>query len=175
MNGIRRSSLPACILAAVLLAISFACLAAEETVLQPKGGWLVAVFPLEDLSASEETRGLGEKIAAALADGLARSGKVRVVERLRLQKILEEVNSGSSGRPDEQAAVRAGRLLGANALVLGSFQIFRDSVRIRVRVVKTETAEILSTGKGTGKFARLREIEEKLTADVLLQLSSRIP
>jgi curli biogenesis system outer membrane secretion channel CsgG len=48
-------------------------------------------------------------------------------------------------------------------------------VKINIRVVKTETGEILSTGKGAGKFARLREIEEKLTADVLLQLSSRIP
>jgi curli biogenesis system outer membrane secretion channel CsgG len=175
LNGIRRSSFLACLLAAVLLAGSLACHAAEETVLQPKGGWLVVVFPLEDLSASEETRGLGETIAAALTDGLARSGKIRVVERSRLRKILEEVNSGSSGQPDEHAAVRAGRLLGANALALGSFLKFRDSVKINIRVVKTETGEILSTGKGAGKFARLREIEEKLTADVLLQLSSRIP
>ncbi len=175
MNGIRRSSFLTCILAAVLLAGSFACPAAEETALKPKGDWMVAVFPLEDLSASEETRGLGEKIAAALTDGLARSGKVQVVERSRLQKILEELNSSPSGRSDKHAAVRAGRLLGANAVVLGSFHKYGDSFRVSVRVVKTETAEILCTGKGTGKFTRLREIEDKLTADVLLQLLSRIP
>ncbi|HOI73299.1 MAG TPA: CsgG/HfaB family protein [Syntrophales bacterium] len=175
MNGTRRASCLIYILAAVLLVGSFACHAAEETVRQPKGGWLVAVFPLEDLSASEETRGLGEKIAAALTDGFARSGKVRVVERSRLHEILKGMNPGVSGVPDERYAVRAGLLLGANAVVLGSFHKYRDSVRISVRVVKTETAEILSTGKGTGKFTRLRELEEKLTADVLLQLSSQIP
>jgi len=175
LNGIRRSTCLACILAVVLLTGAFACHAAGDTVLQQKGGWLIAVFPLEDLSASEETRGLGETIAAALTDGFARSGKVRVAERSRLQKILEELNSGASGQPDEQAAVRASRLLGANALVLGSFHKYGDSVRISIRVVKTETAETLSTGKSTGKFTRLRELEEKLTADVLLQLSSQIP
>ncbi|MGV8081053.1 MAG: CsgG/HfaB family protein [Syntrophales bacterium] len=175
MNGLRKSSCLMFILAAVLLAGSFACHAAEETALHPKGDWLVAVFPLEDLTASEDTRGLGTEIAATLTDGLARSGKVRVVERRRLQQILEELKLGASGHVDNQTAVRAGRLLGANALVLGSFLKFRDSVKINIRVVKTETGEILTTGRAAGKFSRLLDLEEKLTADLLSRLHSLIP
>lgn len=163
------------VLAAILLALVSTGQAATEASATTEGGWLVAVFPLEDLAASANTRGLGEEIATALTNGFARSGKVRVVERARLKRILEELHAGASGPADEHAAVRAGRLLGANTLVLGSFLKFRDSIKINVRVVKTETGEILSTGKVAGKFSRLPDLEEKLSTELLPRLHSQIP
>jgi curli biogenesis system outer membrane secretion channel CsgG len=164
-----------CLLAIALSVPVSASHAAQETSATVKGGWLVAVFPLENLAASEDTKGLGEEIAATLTDGFGRSGKVRVVERARLEKIMEELKLGTSGLTDEQSVIRAGRLLGANALVLGSVLKFGDSLKINVRVVKTETGEILSTGKVAGKFSRLPDLEEKLMTVLLPRLHSQIP
>lgn len=163
------------ILAALLWASASLVHAAPGTSPAAKNGWLIAVFPLEDLAASEETKGLGELIAATLTDGLARSGKVRVVERSQLKQILEELKLSASGLIDEQTATRAGKLLGANALLLGSFLKFRESVKINVRVVKTETGEILSTERVAGKFSELLDLEEKLASGILPRLHTHNP
>ncbi|MDI6726558.1 MAG: FlgO family outer membrane protein [Smithellaceae bacterium] len=163
------------LLAAVALAAATALPAASATPQAAKDGWLIAAFPLEDLAPAEETKGLGEEIAATLTDGFARSGKVRVVERKRLQTIMEEIKLSASGLVDERTAIQAGRLLGANALVLGSFLKFGDSVRINVRVVKTETGEIISTERAAGKFSALFDLAEKLAAGILPRLDSPNP
>lgn len=160
------------VLAAIFLAAATTLQAAPDTPPPAKNSWLIAIFPLEDLAPSEDTKGLGEEIAATLTDSLARSVNVRIVERKRLQPIMEELKLSASGLVDEQTAIKAGRLLGANALVLGSFLKFRDSIKINVRVVKTETGEILSTDKAAGKFSALFDLEEKLAASIAPRLDS---
>lgn len=162
-------------LLAVVLAAATPLPAAAATPPAAGEGWLIAAFPLEDLAPAEGTKGLGEEIAATLTDGLARSGKVRVVERKRLQLILEEIKMSAYGLVDERTAVQAGRLLGANALVLGSFLKFGDTVRINIRVVKTETGEVISTERAAGKFAALFDLAEKLAAGIVPRLESRAP
>ena len=161
------------LLAVMVLAAALPALCAEPP--PAKDGWLIAAFPLEDLAPAEGTKGLGEEIAATLTDGFARSGKVRVVERKRLQPILEEIKLSAYGLVDERTAIQAGRLLGANALVLGSFLKFGDSVRINVRVVKTETGEIMTTERASGKFSALFDLAEKLAAGILPRLHAPPP
>jgi len=163
------------ILIALLLASASLVHAASKTFPSTGNGWMVAVFPLEDLAASGETKGLGDEIAATLTDGLARSGKVRVVERWRLKQILDELKLSASGLIDDQTAVKAGKILGANALLLGSFVKFQSSVKINIRVVKTETGEILSTEKAAGPFSALFELEEKLAEGILPRLQTNKP
>jgi TolB-like protein len=165
------------VLLPAFLLLVFASLARADTgpPAAADAGWLLAVFALEDLAPSEDTKGLGEEIAATLTGGFARSGKVRIVERKRLRQILEELQLGNPGLVDERTAARAGRLLGANALVLGSFLKFRDSVRIHVRVVKTETGEILSTGRVSGKFSRLPDLEEEIATGILHGIQPQHP
>lgn len=173
MRGSRKRSSWICLPAVVLFLACAVCVQAAPGT--AKGGWLIAVFPLEDLAPSGVTKGLGEGIAATLTDGFARSGKVRVVERERLQRILEEMKLGGSGLVDERTAIRAGRLLGANALLLGSFLKFGDSVKINVRVVRTETGEVLSSERVSGKFSLLFELEEKLAEGFLPRLRPHSP
>jgi curli biogenesis system outer membrane secretion channel CsgG len=158
-----------------LLFVALFALAAPGKPAAAADAWLIAVFPLEDLTASQETRGLGDQMAATLTDVLAQSGTVRVVERRQLQQILEEMKLSASGLIDEQTAIQAGRLLGANGLLLGSFVAFQGSVRINVRVVKTETGEILATERASGRFSALFELEEKLAEGVRRRLQAIKP
>ena len=160
---------------AIVLAAATALPAAPATPPAAGEGWLIAAFPFEDLAPAEGTKGLGDEIAATLTDGLARSGKVRVVERKRLQLLLEEIKMSAHGLMDERTAIQAGRLLGANALVLGSFLKFGETVRINLRVVKTETGEVISTERAAGKFATLFDLAEKLAAGIVPRLDSQTP
>lgn len=128
---------------------------------------LIAVFTLEDLRTSDETKGLGEDIAASITDGLAKVESVKVVERKELKKILDEIGLAMSGAVDETTALRVGKLLGANRLVLGSFMKFGDKMRINVRLIKTETGEILGTARVTGNFSDIFELEEDLVKQIV--------
>jgi len=128
---------------------------------------LIAVFTLEDLRASDDTKGLGEDIAASITDGLAKVESVKVVERKELKKILDEIGLTMTGAVDETTALRVGKLLGANRLALGSFMKFGDKVRINVRLIKTETGEVLCTARVTGSFDNIFELEEDLVKQMV--------
>src|SRR5262245_5726900 len=57
--------------------------------------------------------GIGKGIMDLVITDLATGGKVRVVDRARIQSILDEQKLTTSGAIDGQTAVRVGRLLGA--------------------------------------------------------------
>ncbi len=59
-------------------------------------------------------------ITESLTDYLADLDEISVVERARLDQIMEEQDFGQSGRVDTLSAVEIGRLLGADLLILGT-------------------------------------------------------
>ncbi len=65
-------------------------------------------------------RGLQDKMHRALEE----SGKVVVVERLRLDKVIEEQRLGLTGLVDPETAARVGELTGADFLVAGNLDQF---------------------------------------------------
>ena len=68
-----------------------------------------------------------------------------VVERARLQEILDELELGHSGKVDEGTAAAVGKLLGAHYLVMGSYFELVGTLRIDARLVRVETGEILAS------------------------------
>lgn len=157
------------IAAAVTMFLTFAgagvALGVEPVKASPS--FLIAVFPLEDLRPSGETEGLGEILSEGITDGLNKVPGIRVVERHRLKAVMDEIGLGMSGAVDEKTAVRVGKLLGANHLLLGSFMKFRSQVRVNARVVRTETGEITGTAKVTGQFEDILELEGKVVDGIL--------
>jgi TolB-like protein len=127
----------------------------------------LAIFPLEDLSPGGNTKGLGEDIAANITDALTKTKNVQVIERVQIEKIIREAVLNKSGSSNPNAMLQAGKLLGANCLMLGSIQRFRDQVSVQLRMVRTETGEILSTVKISGKFAELPAMKAYLVQQTL--------
>jgi len=127
----------------------------------------IAVFPLEDLSPGGNAKGLGEDIAATVTDALAKVKNVQVIERTRMEKVIREAVLNRAGSSDPTAMLKAGKLLGANCLMIGSIQSFRDQVAVQLRMVRTETGEILSTAKITGKSADLPAMKAYLVQQTL--------
>ena len=116
---------------------------------------------------------LSKGMAEMLITSLAQNPGVRVVERDRLQALLEEQNLSTNGRVDQETAVRVGKVLGAHHLLLGAFVIDgRDNLRIDVRSVNTETSQIeyvqTATGKADQLFAVVDQLGAKLNAGLKL-------
>ncbi|MFN8548383.1 MAG: CsgG/HfaB family protein [Candidatus Eisenbacteria bacterium] len=110
---------------------------------------------------------------------LSASSGLRVVDRQRTEKIVEELQLGQSGYVDPERAAQAGRLLGAHLYVFGQFMILSSSeVRIDMRVVHTATGEVMVakqiTGKYSGKPQNYLDLEKQLVVEVAASVDSLV-
>ena len=67
---------------------------------------------------------IGKGIADLLVDKLVNDGKYSVIERKALDKILAEQNFSNSDRADPSSAARLGKVLGVDAIIIGSITQF---------------------------------------------------
>lgn len=108
-------------------------LAAREEALDTEGEaspQTVAVFPFvylgDDPRYAPLGRGLGEMVQADLAE----LGSLQIVERLRLQTLLDELSLSQSEAFNPATTPRVGRLLRAGRAVGGSFDVADRDLRI---------------------------------------------
>jgi curli biogenesis system outer membrane secretion channel CsgG len=76
---------------------------------------------------------IGKGIADLLVDKLVNDGTYSVIERKALDKILAEQNFSNSDRADPMSAAKIGKVLGVDAIVIGSITQFgRDDKKTGV-------------------------------------------
>lgn len=80
----------------------------------------VAVCYYKDMSAGGKLAGFQKGLAAMVISDLSKIRGLRIVERLRMQALLEELKLGQTGIVDPGTAPRVGRLIGAENLVVGT-------------------------------------------------------
>jgi curli biogenesis system outer membrane secretion channel CsgG len=126
---------------------------------------------------------VGKGISDLLVQKLVQDGKYSVIERNALDKIIAEQNFSNSDRADATTAAKIGRVLGIDAIIIGSITQFgRDDqhtkvggggyglgklglggvgtskakavVGVSARVVNTTTGEILVAVTGMGQSER---------------------
>ena len=116
---------------------------AEEKMLAtvPPKANTVAVCYYDDFSPDKSLRAFQKGLAAMLITDLSKVKSFKVVERLRLQALLEEMKLGQTGIVDVKTAPRVGRLLGAENLIVGS--LTKGSIRA--------TSSLSSASKGKVK------------------------
>ena len=110
------------------------------------GPCTIAVWELEDLSTARSAMSdVGSLLTSRIMDTLGRSGHCRIVERQKLLLALEELNLGSSSLADEGTRLRIGRIVGANQMVFGAYQIIGPVVRMDLRLVDVASGRVLQT------------------------------
>jgi curli biogenesis system outer membrane secretion channel CsgG len=76
---------------------------------------------------------IGKGIADLLVDKLVNDGTYSVIERKMLDKIVAEQNTSNSDRFDSNSAAKIGKLLGVDAIIVGSITQFgRDDKKTNV-------------------------------------------
>jgi len=112
-------------------------------------------------------KGLAQMI---ITDMAANEGFV-VVERERLQDILDELDLNASGRVDPSKAVQIGKLVGADLMVMGSYFEAMGTFRVDTRIVDTATSVITcgvgETGKRDDFLGMQSRLSDKLSIAVL--------
>jgi len=103
------------------------------------------LIPLSCEGGSDKTD--AEYFSEQILLSLSRNPAFRLVERKNLQQILDELKLGMTGLVDDDRAVQAGRLTGANLLISGSLIRRSDAFEIFLKLIRIEAAEILSVTK----------------------------
>ena len=126
---------------------------------------------------------IGKGIADLLVTGLVKDGSYSVIERKALDKIMSEQNFSNSNRADPTSAAKIGKLLGVDAILVGSITKFGNdtkktglggaggnwggfgmggfghsktnaNVGIDARLVNVDTGEIMAVAEGQGTSSR---------------------
>ena len=121
-----------------------------------------------DTSAAWWYTSAGHDLAGMLTNELASTDKFRMVERSKLDHVLEEQDLGASGRVSKHSAAQVGKLTGAKYLVMGTVSAYEEHtsggggglsfrgisvggkkedayIAVDLRVVDTTTGEIVHT------------------------------
>ena len=128
----------------------------------------VTVVPLTVLSSDTAHASLGHGLAALLAADLGSSARLTVVERLRLDAVLRELQLGQSGRVDTATAPRVGRLLGARQIVLGTVDLrSAGALRLDSRVADAVSGALTPPLTGNATLNQLLDAEKDLAQRLL--------
>ncbi len=86
---------------------------------------------------------LSEGLAEMLMTDLANQPDITVVERERLDEVLQEHALGGTGITDPEEAIEVGRILKLDLMIMGSLTMVGESMRLDAQVLGVETGEIL--------------------------------
>ncbi|MGH7624480.1 MAG: CsgG/HfaB family protein, partial [Gemmatimonadaceae bacterium] len=123
------------LLPAVLLALSPCRAATQAATVPPHAPQTLAVLNFDNNTGRTDYDPMGRGIAAMMITDLSASPDLKVVEREKMQDVLNEQNMQHSALFDSTTAVRAGRLLGAQYIATGSLAASSPQIRIDMRVI----------------------------------------
>jgi TolB-like protein len=157
------------------LAFAFVCFFSVAAAPTQKIKPTVAVMAFDYIGRDATLEPLREGLAQMLISDVPSLANVNVVERARLNAVLQEQKLGRSGKVDAITAARVGKLLGARFLVLGSFFNLGPSLRIDARVVEVETGKIVRAVGVTGTSADFLAIEQDLAGKLSEAIATALP
>lgn len=134
------------------------------------GAATVAVLPLEQGPTSQEHAGLGGPLAGMLVADLMQVEGLTLVERSQLDALLAEIELSGSGYLDPSTAVEAGRLSGAEQVVIGSYSVVDGLFLLEARRVEVASGEVLEAGSVSGPVQDFVSVEKALVRELVPEL-----
>lgn len=130
----------------------------------------VAVMPWTFVGSDQSLRPLGIGVTHLVVTDLSQIASLKLVERERVQALLDEMALTAAGRADPATAVRTGRLLRASLVVHGIVRETRDGIRVEATVVRTSDGTVEASGGAGDRLNRLFAVEKAVVLDLVGQL-----
>lgn len=140
----------------------------------------VAIADLANHTGDPAFDGAGPGVSGILVSRFQGSGVVQVVERKALETLLVEQQLTVDRLTDPRTAARAGRLLGADFLVVGElFSVKLPSISVALRVVDATTGEVVVSRDVVGEVGetgeRFFELVDALSTSILDAMQVALP
>jgi len=101
----------------------------------------ISAFPHSDGSCSETSNYIVDELVLSI---FTETQNLQIVERSQLQAVFDELALNQSGMVDLSSANELGKVLGVEALVVGSVTTLGDQLRIFARLIDTETGTVFA-------------------------------
>ncbi len=136
---------------------------------------IMAFLPLTEGGLPMDRDGVAQVLTLDVGQKMEASGRVRVVERAVLDKLLAELNLGSSQLADPGTALRLGKVLAARILAAGSLYNGPGNVRLSLRLIDSETSAVPAIVSERFNAEQMEEYADKLASSLLKKLQAKYP
>jgi len=109
---------------------------------------------------------VGKYVQEDITTALVNSGQFNVVERLKLQSVLDELKLAQLGLTDPEGAKQVGKLLGADVILTGTLAATGDEWNINLRLITTETGLITSAFNKRGPLHEITTESYRETGNI---------
>lgn len=147
----------------------------------PEDSWtsrptILTFVDFEEKGGLPEREGFSAVITSELTSRLNASGRVKVVERVLMERLLEELNIGSSELADPDTALRLGKVLAAKLIGTGTLTYLPQEAIFTFRLIDTETSEVPQlVTKQLGPASSLDRELLDLNREILKTVITRYP
>ncbi len=130
----------------------------------------VAVPPFRNLGQASYDP-LSKGLAEMIITDLSQVEGLKVVERIRIQSLLDELKLSLSGLVDPKSAPKVGKLLGAGKITTGSYlDLTQEDIRFDAAIAQTEDGKLITSQGVSGKLATFYDLEKLLVFRILFGL-----
>ncbi|MGC4115345.1 MAG: CsgG/HfaB family protein [Myxococcales bacterium] len=139
----------------------------------------VAVLYFDNQTNEAEYDVLRKGLADIVATDLGNIPPIQIVERERLEAILQEQKLQRSKAFDPKTAVKVGKIVGASHVVMGSLTALKPVVVLNIRLSEVATGKQLVNERVSGKpddlFALEQELIQKFAKALQAKLEGEAP
>ncbi len=137
---------------------------------------VLTFLDMQEKGGLPERDGLASVLALQLSDLLNASNRVQVVERVMIERLIDELNLGSSELADPETALKLGRILAAKLVGTGSLLYMPGSTLLSLRLIDTETTSIpLVVNRDVGTQTSLEQDIGQLHREILRTVVTKYP
>ena len=130
----------------------------------------VAITAFKNLG-SENIKPLGKGMAALLIHDLSLVPDLQVVERVKVQALLQEMKLGTSGLVATETAPRVGKLLRAKHVTSGSLaDLEKENLQIASAMVDADQVSNIGTQEAQGELKKFYDLEKQIACQIIEDL-----
>ena len=120
--------------------------------------------------------GEGAILTAGLTDYLLQNGRIELVERALLDKLMEELKLSTTSLVDRRTALALGKLVAARMMLSGKIVYAGPQTQVSMRLIETETGRITAAVSETFPSAvTTAQLSEKLSQNLLAKIEKQYP
>ncbi|MGD0484801.1 MAG: tetratricopeptide repeat protein [Gemmatimonadales bacterium] len=134
----------------------------------------VAVMPFGYTGTNAQIQPLSRGFAQLVVTDLAKSRQIRVLERERMQAMMDEMRLSDSGRADPQTALRSGRMLRASRVVQGTLAERGSDLLVSAAVVDVASAGVAASTNNSDALNRLFDLEKQVVLSIFTNLGIQL-
>jgi len=132
---------------------------------------IIAIVDFKNTGADSSLDYLTGTIPESISTSMAKSGRLEIVERSRLEAALNEMQMSEVGIVDESQAAELGRAVGANAILVGSYVSIGTIIRINSRLIDVQTSRVLKAEMVQGTVGtEIFDMMDEMAASIEYQL-----